>query len=63
MHSDLRFVAGLAFDLVLAKPIIDAVMEQHPAAVRVDGHRVIVEPDLPGTKRLRRRGNGDATHQ
>ena len=46
MHTDMRDVAGAARDLVLAVPIINAVVEENAAAMGVDVDTVIVRPEL-----------------
>ena len=51
--ADLRAVAGLSADLVLAVPVPDIAVLQQPAAVRVDVHAVGVVPDAAVGQRVR----------
>lgn len=46
MHADLRVIARVAFDLVLAKPVIDAVVQEEAAAVGIDMHAVVIGPEF-----------------
>ena len=53
--ADLRAVAGLSADLVLAVPVPRVAVPQKPAAVRIDVHAVGVVPDAAVGQRVRRR--------
>ena len=53
--ANLRAVAGLSLDLVLAVPVPDFAVPQKPAAVRIDVHAVAVVPDAAVGQRVRRR--------
>jgi hypothetical protein len=48
MDPDLSRVARFAFDFMLAEPVINTVMKQHPAAMGVDVRTVIVQPKMGG---------------
>jgi hypothetical protein len=50
MHADGRGIAGLARDLVFAKSVVNGVVQQHSAAVGVDGNAVGIQPDRAGSK-------------
>ena len=52
----MRDIAGLALDLVFAEPVVGAFVVHHSAAVRIDGHPPVIQPELARMKGFVARG-------
>lgn len=47
----MSLVAGASCSLVLAEPIVYAIMQEHAASVGVDVYPLVVRPDFPRPER------------
>jgi hypothetical protein len=51
VYANVRHVTLFAGELVFAKPVVNSIMEEQPAAMRIDVNAIVIRPQLAGLKR------------